>query len=264
MTTPTRSPSPYTSSPQAGTVLSYSDTGGDASAVLLVHGWACNRRFWNAQVSHLTGRHRVIAPDLAGHGRSHSDRGQWTIDAFTEDLCGLVDHLGLVGCTLAGHSLGGAVVLEAAARLGGVVRAVVVVDTFVFDYGHYTDRQIAQFMAPFRKDLTAAIHKLVRNITARGTDRAVVEHIAGQMSRTSAAVALPALESLFAWDPLGAFEAIAAPIRCINGGQINAQARRRYAGFVSEQVVPGAGHFLMLETPGRFNRALDRALTGRV
>lgn len=251
-------------SPRAGTTLRYSDTGGDDSPVLLIHGWACNRTFWSVQVEHVADRRRVIAPDLAGHGRSVSDRRDWTIEAFTSDVCGLVDHLALAGVALVGHSLGGAVALEAAARLGDAVSAVVVVDTFVFDYGHYTGRQIAQYMAPFRRDPPAAIGKLVRNLAAQGTERAVIDRIARQMVRTSAAVALPALESLFAWDPRGAFETVSAPIRCINGEQINAQARRRYAEFVSEQVISGAGHFLMQEVPERFNEVLRRALSGGV
>jgi pimeloyl-ACP methyl ester carboxylesterase len=227
----------------------------------LVHGWTCNQTFWSAQVGDLAGRYRVITPDLAGHGRSVSDRGDWTIDAFAADVCGLVAHLGLERVVLVGHSMGGAVALEAAARLGAGVGAVVVVDTFVFDYGHYTSKQIAQFMAPFRRDFPAAIHKLVRNTTAQGTDRVVIDRIAEQMARTSSTVALPAFESLFAWDPMGAFDAIAAPIRCINGALTNEQARSRYAGFVSEQVISGAGHFLMQEAPARFNKALDLALS---
>jgi pimeloyl-ACP methyl ester carboxylesterase len=250
-------------SPQTGTVLQYSDTGGDASPVLLVHGWTCNQTFWSAQVEHLAGRYRIITPDLAGHGRSVSDRGAWTIDGFAADVCRLVDHLRLQRVVLVGHSMGGAVALEAAARLGAGVGVVVVVDTFVFDYGHYTAKQIAELMAPFRRDLPAALHKLVQNTTAQRTDRVVIDGIAEQMARTSPTVALPAFESLFAWDPLSVFNTIAAPIRCINGALTNEKARSRYAGFVSEQVISDAGHFLMQEAPARVNEALDRALSDR-
>jgi pimeloyl-ACP methyl ester carboxylesterase len=51
----------------------------------------------------------VWAPDLRGHGRSGKPAGPYSLDDFVGDLAGLLDHLGIERCHLAGFSLGGLV-----------------------------------------------------------------------------------------------------------------------------------------------------------
>ena len=62
----------------------------DGPVVLLVHGWTCAIRFWNAQVRTLAKEFRVVAFDLRGHGRSgaaaHGDYG-WTPSPRTSRRC---------------------------------------------------------------------------------------------------------------------------------------------------------------------------------
>jgi pimeloyl-ACP methyl ester carboxylesterase len=71
--------------------------------------------------------HRVILPDLRGHGdsaRSH-DPGRYPADVLADDALALIDHLALDDYDLAGYSLGGKLVLRLLARGARPAHAVV-------------------------------------------------------------------------------------------------------------------------------------------
>src|SRR6266705_2318450 len=84
----------------AGVSLRYDRTG-SGPPVLLVHGWTCNRTFWERQVVALRDRHTVVTVDVRGHGESSHPRAGYTIGAMAADLEHLVRALGVV-CTTAG------------------------------------------------------------------------------------------------------------------------------------------------------------------
>ena len=94
-----------------GDRVGYLDAG-EGHAVLLVHGMAGSSRTWRAVLPQLSRGHRVIAPDLLGHGRSAKPRGDYSLGAFAVWLRDLLDELGIYRVTLVGHSLGGGVAMQ--------------------------------------------------------------------------------------------------------------------------------------------------------
>jgi lipase len=91
---------------------------GDPSAPPLVclHGvTAHGRRFRKLAEERLASRFRVVAPDLRGHGRSDWDP-PWRVETFADDVSETLDALGIDRADMLGHSFGGRVVLELAAR----------------------------------------------------------------------------------------------------------------------------------------------------
>lgn len=70
---------------------------------------------------------RVVGVDLRGHGASTWDP-PWGIDAHVEDLLETADALGLGGCAWLGHSFGGRLVCEVAARAPDRVERAVLLD----------------------------------------------------------------------------------------------------------------------------------------
>ena len=54
---------------QDGTTIYYEATG-SGDPVVLVHGITESGRNWDPIAERLSGRHRVVVPDLRGHGRS--------------------------------------------------------------------------------------------------------------------------------------------------------------------------------------------------
>ncbi len=243
-----------------GVDLSCEVRGSQNNPLFFVHGWSCNRDFFAPQAEYFSESHQVISLDLAGHGQSGSGRTEWTIGNFARDVNAVVNALALESPILIGHSMGGAVCLEAARLLGENVAGVVLADTFVFDYGHFDKTQIEQFLGSFRADFPRAIKGLVEQTTPDGTSQALRESMISAMSSASLAMAIPAFESLLHWDALPIFQALNIPVCCVNGSLINAEACQRYDSFWHATQMPQAGHFLQLEDPDGFNRCLSNML----
>lgn len=113
-----------------GVPIQYDARGSGDPALVLVHGWTNSRGIWGEHLHTLSDKYRVVALDLAGHGSSGAERGEWTMGAFGDDVKAVVDALDLQRVVLVGFSMGGVVVLEAAQRLGDRVAGIVFVDTF--------------------------------------------------------------------------------------------------------------------------------------
>lgn len=243
-----------------------SDCGGKGQTQLLfVHGWTCRRAYWQPQLTHFSKGCRVAAPDLPGHGDTGiQDRKNWSVTAFAKDIaaCASELELGDSQLFLIGHSMGGAVVLEAARRLKNAATAVILADTFIIDYGGLTNEAIQEIARPFEEDFPGAIAGLVEQTATAATPAALKERLVREMAAADPTWALPLWRDLLSWDPKPAFEELKIPILAINGSLIPESARERCAPYVLETVIPGAGHFLQMEDPAAFNRALEKILSG--
>ncbi len=103
----------------------YVEERGSGPPLVLVHGLGGSTAIWQKVAGSLAERHRVIAYDLRGLGRSRAAEPAGSLGTLTDDLRLLLDRLGLDRVALLGHSLGGAVVLAFAAEHGERVSAVV-------------------------------------------------------------------------------------------------------------------------------------------
>ena len=90
---------------------------GVQQTLLLQHGYAGCAETWEHQITALSARFRIVAPDLRGHGQSDAPDGRYDLDALCADLDAIVAQLALPQrFTLVGHSFGGALALAYAAR----------------------------------------------------------------------------------------------------------------------------------------------------
>ncbi len=89
------------------------------TTVLLIHAWAMSARLWDSLTPALLAEgHDVVALDQRSCGGSDKDFSDQSIDALGSDVTRLVRHLGLDSVVVNGWSLGGAVAVDAAAKLG--------------------------------------------------------------------------------------------------------------------------------------------------
>jgi pimeloyl-ACP methyl ester carboxylesterase len=261
MTGRDRQPVPGVARAPDGIPLSFEVHGSGTPALVLVHGWSCDRRYWRGQLDAFADRHQVVAVDLAGHGESGGGRQRWTMAAFGDDVAAVVRHLRLGDVVLVGHSMGGDVVVETALRLGGQVLGVVWADTYDTLGDPPTREELEEFVGPFREDFVAAARAFVRRISgpARGD---LVEWVAADMSAAPPEVAIDMMEHAVGNEPavLAALPKLTAPVVAINAGHrpTDPEALRRHG--VRPVVMPGVGHFLMLEDPGTFNRLLGEVV----
>lgn len=106
--------------------LHHADHPGTAPALLLVHGWGGDGDDWGPTLPHW--RHRVIVPDLRGHGRSPRPATGYGARDFADDLARLLRHLDTGPVIAIGHSMGGQAVTALAVEHPDLIRALVVVD----------------------------------------------------------------------------------------------------------------------------------------
>ncbi len=238
------------------------DYRGQGSPLLLfIHGWCCRRAYWQPQIDFFSPDYTVAALDLPGHGDSESGaRSGWGVKPFALDIVAAVKELKAAKVILIGHSMGGAVALEAARHLGETVAGVVLVDTFVIDYGGLTVDAVQSIVAPFNENFTAAVTALVDQTATSATPSDLKQKLAREMAAADPTWAMPAWQDLLSWNPQSAFEELQVPIHAINGDLIPASARERCRPFVIETLVPGAGHFLQMEDPSGFNLVLKKIL----
>ena len=107
-----------------GSRLHYA-VGGAGSPLVLVHGLGGVIENWCALAPALAERHRVLVPDLPGHGRSALLSEVRSLDALSDAALGLAEAEDFRGAVWIGHSLGGVVALRAAVLRPDAVRGVV-------------------------------------------------------------------------------------------------------------------------------------------
>ncbi|MFO7961204.1 MAG: alpha/beta hydrolase [Nitriliruptoraceae bacterium] len=96
----------------------------DAPQLVLAHGWLCTGRAWHEQVLRLADHYRIVTYDQPGHGHSDGpESGSYDLDLLGDALARVIDRCTRPGPVLvAGHSLGGMTVLNAARRHPHLVR----------------------------------------------------------------------------------------------------------------------------------------------
>lgn len=114
----------------AGCPVTYSCWGDrDRPGVVLVHGGAAHRHWWDATAPLLASAYHVVALDLSGHGDA-GRRDIYSPEQWAEEVVAVARHAGVQGRpVVVGHSLGGFVTITTAARHGDALAGAVVVDS---------------------------------------------------------------------------------------------------------------------------------------
>jgi pimeloyl-ACP methyl ester carboxylesterase len=246
-----------------GVPIHYDVAGLGSPALVFVHGWSCDRTYWERQLEAFQFNHLVVALDLAGHGDSGLDRAVWSMEAFGKDVATVVEKLDLKEVVLIGHSMGGTVLLEAERVVPSRISALVAVDTF-FDVETILSREQAdQFLQPFRLDFRSTTRNYVTGyMFTPDTDASLKEAIATDMSLAPPEVAIESLQHLVMYDTPSALKKIGVPIHCINSDKYatRVQTARQYAPSFDVSILSGVSHFLMMENPEAFNGLLEQVI----
>ena len=107
--------------------------GGDGPPVVLLHSSGEFAALWMRVIPKLVTTHRVVAPDLPGHGASEVADGQLDTDHVVAWLDALIEHTCPSPPALVGHGLGGAIAARFAIAHPDKLSGLVLVDALGLD-----------------------------------------------------------------------------------------------------------------------------------
>ena len=245
-----------------GVMISYEVAGKGEPTLVFVHGWSCDRSYWMAQVDEFARTYQVVTVDMGGHGESGLGREDWTLTAFGADVAAVVNKLNPDKVVLIGHSMAGGVNIQAARQLPGRVIGLIGVDTYQkFDTG-YSQEKVDEITARFRADFATSMDGFVRGMFPEDGDSALVDQISVDMSAAPPEVAISAFENYVSTNAVEILKEVRVPIRAINSDMwpTNLETNRKHTVSFEMKLMPGTGHFVMLEDPRTFNRLLNETL----
>ena len=240
-----------------GVRIAYEVHGAGPVALVFVHGWSCNRTYWAGQIEPFAKRYEVVAIDLAGHGDSGTGRKNWTIPAYGADVAAVVKKLDLKKVILIGHSMGGALLLP------GRVLGLIWVDTYKKLGPGRTPEEVEAFAAKFSPDFAKTTQEFVRSMFVSTSDPALVDRVAKGMSSAPPSISMPSLRAAFSYsrEMPATLQRLKLPVIAINpdNAPTDVASLNRYG--VQVMIMPGVGHFEMMEDPAKFNDLLGTAIT---
>ncbi len=245
-----------------GTQIVYSAAGSGEPELIFIHGGLANRHFWDGELEAFAPRHRVIAPDLPGHGDCGSGRRRWGIPEFGADVLKVADAENVRRAIIFGNSMGGAVAIEAALLLPGRVIGVVGVDTFqTLDY-KITPEQARQRAEAFRDDYDRSLREMVKMLFHQDADPAIMADALRRMAGTSPTAAYCMFRSFGDYDTAAAARRLTVPLRAINGDLFptDLAAVRAIKPDFDAVVMAHMGHYPMLERPAEFDRLVAETI----
>lgn len=253
--------------------LWYEDQG-TGPVLVLLHGWCMSSTVWRPQLDGLSATFRVIAPDLAGHGRSMCSSGAYGFADFAADITSLFRHLDLQRALLAGWSMGGQVALLASTHLKERLAGLVLVATTPrftatadFPWG-LAPVEATGMALKLRRNATRALDGFTARMFAAGEldDPAQALQIRALLAAVpipDTNVALQSLQALVDADMRDLLPLIDLPTLVINGDR-DIICRPEASDYLAQQIssssrviMHGCGHAPFLTRGREFDTCLD-------
>ena len=222
-----------------------SEETGTGRAVILLHGSGGTGRKWAAQLAGI-GSHRIIAPDLPGHGQSDG-QAQDSVAAYREFVSEFAKALGLKKFVVGGHSLGGAIALDLALTGEDVLDGIILVGSG----GRLRVRpEILATLASGKAPVGGLEYNYAFNVS-----KDVLDNAAKEMLDVPPGVFLADFQACDKFDVMDRLERIKVPALIICGKD-DRMTPVKYSEFLNARIpnaklalIPDAGHMVMIEQP---------------
>lgn len=242
---------------------------GDGPPLVFIHGYTCDLDLWHEQIAAGSESFRCVAYDLRGHGGTSSPPTGYGSQNHTDDLLRLMDALGIARAHLVGLSMGGGIALSVALnhpeRVDRLVLAASTLGGLPWEPAMWsyfrefesTARDVGVQLAIDRVWMKGPLFNGVRRYPdLMRRLRGMAERFTGANIFDRARYPRPERPDS---ERLGE---IRHPALVLRGKSETPEFTRR-AGLLAEgipgarlEVVPGAAHFVNLESPIQFNRLL--------
>jgi pimeloyl-ACP methyl ester carboxylesterase len=243
-----------------GVRLYYERAGSGEPELVFVPGWCCDHTAFAPQFEHFAATHAVTALDLRGCGQSDQPELGYGIPDLADELARFCAEVGIAKPVVIGHSLGGMIAVELAARHPSLPRALVLVDPGPIDPLPETvklfESLIEQLEGPSGEDVRRSY---VQDMGAR--DEELARWIVETMCAVPLPIATAVIRGVVEWNGVGAFPLCSVPVLLLRAG-LNPDVVRltAFKPDLEVGITVGAGHFHQLEVPDQVNAMIERFL----
>jgi pimeloyl-ACP methyl ester carboxylesterase len=259
--------------------VDYAEAGSGPTALLL-HSSAAGSRQWRKLIEERSTRNHFVAANLFGYGRSSNWPGErpMTLDDEANLVLALA-HFMPERFTLIGHSLGAAIAMQAALRLGGRLDALILYEPILF-FLLEPNGEIEAFneIDSVRRDCVAAAergdwetmaHRFIDYWSGLGAWEATNDERKAPIVAMLRAV-VPEFAMMFGATPmLDAWKDVEAPVHVIHAADTRRSTRavvallqRQYPGWHFHEVAAG-GHTAPISRPDLVNPVIAKILDER-
>ncbi len=236
----------------------YSESRGSGGLpTLFAHSFAGDCSHWTATLDHLKPQRRVVAFDFSGHGRSPGALGAYSIQELAKDIGAVAETQQIDAFVLVGHSMGAAVAAEYAGSHASRVKALVLVDPPPAP-GAIPARQIEQLHAAVARDPYSVIEQFWNQQMLIDTRAEVKQRLLADMRAMTRRAAAELTDASLDYDARGAVARYPGPkFAIVTARNDEPLSLHNAVPGVRHAVIRGTGHWIHLDKPEEFNKALD-------
>ena len=247
--------------------LLYFNERGSGPPLLLVHGVMITGDMFEPVVEHFAMRHRVIVPDLRGHGRSRQLPPPYTATQLASDLVHLLDHLDIDSTALFGYSQGGAIAQQLALDHPRRCKRLVLACTYAFNMATRREK-LEGHLVPLLLNLLG-MRRFARLVVSRGLKQVGRERagwVESLIADQTRELMVSAWKAAMAFDSRRRLAEITCPTLIVAGSNDEAvplhHARMLHDGITGSQlvIVAGADHALIWARPDQLVSIVDEFL----
>lgn len=269
---------PDSEMPSGAAGLHVVEKGDGNTAIIFVHGLGADHYEFIHQIRYFSNKYKCIAFDQRGFGRSPST-GNMSIERSVWDVLSIADQFGLERFILMGHSLGTMVAFDFAARFGERLEKLIIVSgspAIRESRGTYAGLRILPGIEKYVDDRQ---RRLLGNIVAFNigtfgfrTSPDVLRHYLREdpyvFSDKYFSACMKYMKEIADFDCRPRLRKITSPTLVVHGAMdlgiyaitsLTAATRVRGAKLY---IFPACGHSPNIESPGNFNRVVEKFLKG--
>lgn len=233
------------------------------ASIVFIHGAGGSQLSWGFQKAFFEKDFNPVLIDLPGHGESGGE-GEEDIGRYANHIHSFLACLGLEKPILVGHSMGGAIVQTFAITYPELIRGMVLVGTGA------RLKVLPAILDGIKNDFEETVRTIVRFAFSRKASPELIEGGIEHLMRCRPEVLHGDFTACNRFDLLKQVKEIRLPALILCGEE-DGLTPPVYAEFLHQQIesskleiLPDAGHMVMMESPEAFNRKIREFILGNM
>ena len=242
---------------------------GHGETILFIHGLGSSTKDWQPQIEEFSKNYQVIVFDLRGHGRSDKPTGPYSIPMFASDTAALLKSLDIDSAHIVGISLGGAVAFQLALDAPNLLKTLTIVNSAPTLGGtpEQAKAEIDRRVGIVKQTgMRAMGEALVPNLFPKPEHEALRKSFIANWAANDPQAYIESTLSMLDWDVTNQINSIHCPTLILASDQDYSPVavKVEYIKLMPNAqlvVLPDSHHAVPMESPEKFNTALQKFLS---